>query len=421
MSDLFRSEAIQHQTRRLNGEVILASSISSRILAGLLVAVIVAAACFASTASYARKETLPGWLAPESGVIRLSAKQGGLIEKIHVREGDVVSAGQPIATISLVQQLDSGASYTTLKTSLDSQRSAAAAAARAGNMMASLGLEKGQLLQRLRSLRQQKDEAERRFALQGQRLALARAEVERAESIASRGFLPLRELDNRRATALAVEQASSELSSQILGYEREISEAQVRLAAIPGDMEAATADARGAAALIDQQRTVTESQSRYVVTAAVAGRIVALPFVPGQTIAAGSAVAVTSASNEPLEAELYAPTRAAGFLEEGQTVQLMYQAYPHQKFGTGRGRIVSVSRTVLAPDELAIPGLQLQEPVFRLRVALDDTAVAAYGRKVALRPGMLLTADVVIDRRSLMEWLLDPLYASGRREASSPS
>lgn len=413
MSDLFRSEAIQHQTRRLNGEVILASSISSRILAGLLVAVIVAAACFASTASYARKETLPGWLAPESGVIRLSARQGGLIEKIHVREGDVVSAGQPIATISLVQQLDSGASYTTLKTSLDSQRSAAAA--RAGNMMVSLGLEKGQLLQRLGSLRQQKDEAERRFALQGQRLALARAEVERAESIASRGFLPLRELDNRRATALAVEQASSELSSQILGYEREISEAQVRLAAIPGDMEAATADARGAAALIDQQRTVTESQSRYVVTAAVAGRIVALPFVPGQTIAAGSAVAVTSASNEPLEAELYAPTRAAGFLEEGQTVQLMYQAYPHQKFGTGRGRIVSVSRTVLAPDELAIPGLQLQEPVFRLRVALDDTAVAAYGRKVALRPGMLLTADVVIDRRSLMEWLLDPLYASGRR------
>jgi len=280
---------------------------------------------------------------------------------------------------------------------------------------------KKQLLQRLGSLRQQKDEAERRFALQGQRLALARAEVERAESIASRGFLPLRELDNRRATALAVEQASSELSSQILGYEREISEAQVRLAAIPGDMEAATADARGAAALIDQQRTVTESQSRYVVTAAVAGRIVALPFVPGQTIAAGSAVAVTSASNEPLEAELYAPTRAAGFLEEGQTVQLMYQAYPHQKFGTGRGRIVSVSRTVLAPDELAIPGLQLQELVFRLRVALDDTAVAAYGRKVALRPGMLLTADVVIDRRSLMEWLLDPLYASGRREASSPS
>lgn len=140
MSDLFRSEAIQHQTRRLNGEVILASSISSRILAGLLVAVIVAAAWFASTASYARKETLPGWLAPESGVIRLSARQGGLIEKIHVREGDVVSAGQPIATISLLQQLDSGASYTTLKTSLDSQRSAAAA--RAGNMMASLGLEK---------------------------------------------------------------------------------------------------------------------------------------------------------------------------------------------------------------------------------------------------------------------------------------
>ena len=25
------------------------------------------------------------------------------------------------------------------------------------------------------------------------------------------------------------------------------------------------------------------------------------------------------------------------------------------------------------------------------------------------------SADVVIDRRSLLEWLLDPLYAAGRR------
>ena len=76
---------------------------------------------------------------------------------------------------------------------------------------------------------------------------------------------------------------------------------------------------------------------------------------------------------------------------------------------------MSVSRTVLAPAEVAIPGLQLQEPVFRVRVKLSSDQVAAYGRPMPLQPGMLLTADVVIDRRSLLEWLLDPLYAAGRR------
>ena len=93
----------------------------------------------------------------------------------------------------------------------------------------------------------------------------------------------------------------------------------------------------------------------------------------------------------------------------------MYQAFPHQKFGTGRGVVTSVSRTVLAPSEVSLPGIQVQEPVFRVRVRLARESVDAYGEALALQPGMLLTADVVIDRRTLVEWLLDPLYAAGRR------
>ena len=93
----------------------------------------------------------------------------------------------------------------------------------------------------------------------------------------------------------------------------------------------------------------------------------------------------------------------------------MYQAYPHQKFGTGQGVVASVSRTVLAPSEVAIPGLQVQEPVFRVRVKLSRDTITAYGQDLRLQPGMLLSADVIIDRRTLFEWLLDPLYAVGRR------
>lgn len=77
--------------------------------------------------------------------------------------------------------------------------------------------------------------------------------------------------------------------------------------------------------------------------------------------------------------------------------------------------MLSVSRTVLAPTEVSIPGLQMQEPAFRVRVRLDRHQMQAYGEDLALQPGMLLTADVVIDRRTLLEWLLDPLYAAGRR------
>ena len=115
-----------------------------------------------------------------------------------------------------------------------------------------------------------------------------------------------------------------------------------------------------------------------------------------------------------LVAELYVPSRAAGFIRPQQDVLLMYEAFPHQRFGVGKATVETVSRTVLAPSEVAIPGVALQEPVFRVRAGLERQTIDAYGETIRLRPGMLLRAEVVIDRRSLLEWLFDPIYAVRR-------
>ncbi|OYX54469.1 MAG: hemolysin secretion protein D [Brevundimonas subvibrioides] len=373
VSDLFRKEAITHATRRLAGEVVLASSVSSRLLACLLISVVLGGAAFASTASYART----------------------------------------IATLTLSSALEGGDSFAALSRSLDAQ--GAAAGSRAAAAQAALAAEQRQLTDRRAGLNRELAETRRNMELQEERLALARAEVVRAETIAAQGFLPRRELEARRSTELAVQQEASTLSARVLAYEREIGEVDARLVAIPIDIAAARADAASTRAGLDQQATQIEAQGRYVVVATVAGRVAALPVDAGQTVAPGAAVAVLTAGDSALEAELYAPSRAAGFVREGQEVRLLYQAFPHQKFGTGEGVVTSVSRTVLAPAEIAIPGLQVQEPVFRVRVKLARDSVAAYGEVLPLQPGMLLSADVVIDRRSLLEWLLDPLYAAGRR------
>lgn len=413
MSDLFRKEAVHHATRRLAGEVVLASSVRSRVLAGLAGGVVLVAVLFAATASYARKETVTGWLTPSDGMIRLAARQGGVVSDIHVTEGQMVTVGQSVATVSLSQALEGGDSFAALSRSLEAQGTAAQA--RADSAMASLGAEQRQLQARRAALGRELAETRRRIDLQAQRVEFARAEVTRAETIAAQGFLPRRELEARRSALLSTEEEGSQLAAQVLAYERDIGEVDARLAAIPIDIRAARADAASTRAGLDQQVTQTEAQATYRVVASVAGRVAALPLDRGQTAQPGAVVAVLTAGDSPLEAELYAPSRAAGFVREGQEVRLMYQAFPHQKFGVGEGRVISVSRTVLAPSEVSIPGLQVQEPVFRVRVRLDKGSVAAYGETMPLQPGMLLTADVVIDRRSLLEWLLDPLYAAGRR------
>ncbi len=413
MANLFRPEAVSHATRRLPGSVILATSVPASILIGCLVVVILSLIAFFSTATYARKEKVGGWLTPQAGLIRLTARQGGIVENVQAMEGQSVAAGQTLVSMQISTALGNEDSYVALSRSIRTQGKAADAQNQA--RISALDAEHVQLLARRDALKRERLQVRHRLNLQAERVKLAQVEVERAETIAAKGFLPRRDLDARRSAEMALEQDFADLSTQALSYDRQIGEVTARLLAIPIDKAAARAGASSTRAGLDQQATQTEAQSNYGVVSTLAGEVVALPVRPGQSIAPGVTVAVLTPANSPLEAELYVPSRAAGFIRQGQEVRLMYQAYPHQKFGTGQGVVASVSRTVLAPSEVAIPGLQVQEPVFRVRVKLSRDTITAYGQDLRLQPGMLLSADVIIDRRTLFEWLLDPLYAVGRR------
>jgi membrane fusion protein len=116
-----------------------------------------------------------------------------------------------------------------------------------------------------------------------------------------------------------------------------------------------------------------------------------------------------------LEAELYVPSRSAGFLKPGMNVLLRYQGYPYQKFGQSRGTVREVSRTAMRPEELSLPGATLPagataEPLYRVRVRLDRQTVAAYGVPQALKSGEILDASILLETRRLYEWVLEPLY-----------
>ena len=65
------------------------------------------------------------------------------------------------------------------------------------------------MIDRRAALSRELAETRRSIGLQEERLALARAEVARAETIAAQGFLPRRELEARRSAKLAVQQEAS--------------------------------------------------------------------------------------------------------------------------------------------------------------------------------------------------------------------
>lgn len=105
---------------------------------------------------------------------------------------------------------------------------------------------------------------------------------------------------------------------------------------------------------------------------------------------------------------------AIGFIASGDMVLLRYQAFPYQKFGHQQGQVARISRSALSPGELGslIGNAQAGEPYYRVTVELARQAITAYGKEEALKPGMALDADILGERRRLIEWFIEPLYST---------
>ena len=82
-----------------------------------------------------------------------------------------------------------------------------------------------------------------------------------------------------------------------------------------------------------------------------------------------------------------------------------------QRFGTIRGLVADIATMVV--NRPTTGGGQV--PVYLVTVEIPDAHVRAFGRRQPLLPGMTLTARIVTEKRSLLEWLFEPLFAVRNR------
>lgn len=99
-NELFRSQAVDYHRTKHYGTVILAHSVSHRILTLLAAAIAIALILFFTFFSTTRKTHSQGVLLPSSGVIRIHAVQAGLIVERRVNEGQSVEAGDVLFVLN---------------------------------------------------------------------------------------------------------------------------------------------------------------------------------------------------------------------------------------------------------------------------------------------------------------------------------
>ena len=406
---LFRTEVLKTHSSGLHGEVVFTQALSTKLLAGALFAIIVIAALWLTLGNYARVETVPGMLVTDVPSAKVVASRQGTVSHLVVAEGEIVEKGDTLLIINTDREAAAGGNV---------------AGRTLGSLDARLQLTKAQIAmvsnrattERL-GLADLIDAAEReamglseQIALQQQVVASNNDIYERISQVAERGFVSRIEFESRRQTLLNSQQALGNLEQRHADALSEAKQARSRLASSTIEAAQSISQLRGNLETLSGEQARLQGEQSYVITAPISGRVTALATAEGRSAVPQRPLLVLVPEEAPLTAELYAPSRAIGFVEPGKEARLLYDAFPYQRFGSFEGEVSSISRIAIDPRETEIP-FPFDEPVYRVRVKLDKQSIVAFDKSTPLQPGMTLQSNIVLERQSFLAWILQPLNA----------
>jgi membrane fusion protein len=440
---LFRQEAMQTHAASHLGAIRIAHRPRHTLVVAVALILAGALVAFAAWAQVTRKARVPGVLVPQSGTLNLSAQAPGMVAVRQVAEGDAVRRGQVLFVLDTGRGGPDGEVGALVAHTLQ-QRDA--------TLRAELTLREAHarqrqqaLADRLRALALEAQHVQSEVELAQQRIELAARSAERYRELAASGFVSVLQAQARQEELLELRSRAQAAERSRAAFERERQSLQAEAQAATTQWHTERTQLERARAQLDQERRENDARRQLVVQAPSDGIVTALHAPPGTLVQAGqtlltlvpaalasavdhATILARSAPEVALEAELYAPSRTAGFLRPGQPAWLRVAAFPYQKYGMAAGTVVAVSRTPLNPQDLPVgqqqallAAAQSNEPLYRIRVALHAQALRTRDAEHPLRPGQWLEADIVQDRRAVWEWMLEPALGARARWSPGPT
>lgn len=395
----------------------------------LLIAMIVVAVLWATFSDIDKVVVARGKIVTPLPNIVVQPMELSVLKSLEVRVGQVVRKGQVLATLDptfagadasqlKVRERSLGAQVERLETEvgqipkgekyLDSQPTQAAVLeARRGNYRArsrqfeetiarlnatlqTNRSDKLALKERLESLREIERMQERLIALQyGARVKLLEAREKR--------------LEVERDYQLAVNQ-TAEIEKQILSAkaERTAFEKEWRQKAL----EELSAAQRDQGEVAEQLVKASRRNELVQLTAPVDAVVLEIGKKSvGSVLKDAEPLFVLVPVNAPLEIEVEVDPADVGELRVGDAARIKVDSYQFQKYGTLPGKLLNVSGDTFSRQSAGTG----QAYYYLARVAISSRKLSRQSGPVYLLPGMTLTAELVVGKRSVISYFLYPL------------
>lgn len=409
---LFRPEVLQARSHTADGAPLHIQPVGGGALTLFAATLCLAVVLVLAFGQHTKKERVSGSLQPRNGVALLTSDQTAVLHRLRVQEGQHVRAGDVVAELRQERFTDGGSASGQIESSLQGQRERIADQAEAQTLALRARLD----ALNQQTLRHQQDaqSLQTDMALQQEQIASVRKVLDQMAPLLQERIVSQLQYAQQRQSLLDHTARLQSLQRQLSAARSEWAQAREEQSRLQAEHRVSQASLERDRLSLQRESAQQRSQQMSWLKAPVSGTVTGLQAGVGQTVGPTTPMLSIVPDDSPLEAVLHVPSTAMGFIRAGQVVRIAYDAFPYQRFGQHRGVVRSVSQSdVPVPQGAREQGDR--RAIFLVRVTLERSTVRAYDTDIPLRPGHTLSADIELDRRSLLRWMLDPLFAfSGR-------
>jgi hemolysin D len=424
---------------------------SARNIVWVVVSMFAIAAVAMALIPVDRVVTAQGKVVSQSPTLVVQPLEAAIVRSIEVRDGEAVHAGQVLARLDPTFAAADVGALAAQVSSLQAQVSRLQAEAD-GRPFIYTGLDPNLSLQSAIFAQRQ---AEYSYKIENytQKVNSLASAIARANSDAA-GYR------NRLQVATNVEQMRRELERMQVGsklntlaamdnraeMERNMRSAEETAATAQRDLAAMVAERDGyvqnwhadvseklseaTSKLSDARESLNKAQLRRQLVELRADRDATVLTVAkvsvGSVLQSGQQFITLVPSDAPLEVEANIAGRDDGFVHVGDPVAVKFDTFPFTQYGMAHGTVRTISAdSFTAQDDQrnptgAVPvSSNNSEPYYRARVTIDSVALHGTPEGFRIMPGMPVTADVKVGKRTVMNYLLGrvlPVASEGMRE-----
>jgi adhesin transport system membrane fusion protein len=403
----------------------------SRRTMHLLVGLCAAALLWAAIAPIRELSLARGQLVPASQIRPVQHLEGGMVEQILVEPGEVVEKGQPLMRLQEVIS-DSDLSALRLRAhnlSLLKERLEALLTGRAADF-ASLGkLNPALTAEHQQAYQMRLDHRAKERTLLLARVAHRKAEIASLQNeIATQKKLveiQKQQFDMRRTLALDGNMSKK----QVLDTETAYEQSRVLLQASEGKLlakqealheaEAALSEsdaqahkqwseelAKASSELSEVQESIrkhADRVERLTIRAPTRGSVQqVLQRSPGEVVRPGETMARIVPLGDALVAEVLVKPEDIASVKVKDKADLKVTAYDFSKYGKIRGEVAFISPGTIESDD--------KRAYYKVQITFNQDRSERFAKEWHLQPGMTVDAEIISGSKSLLQYMLKPIY-----------